>query len=231
MNSECDFCLEADSALSYFSRLYCHELVDRIVSTSDNFICIPSIGQITNGHLLIVSRHHYTALAQLPDTELGEVENMISAVEDANRRLLDKETVVFEHGMLDPSRGGGCGISHLHVHLVPSPDDTNILPAALRGLRFERIDSLRSLARYRGSGVSYVFLRQPRAGDFIGIAKDLPSQYMRKVMAQTLGKSEWDWRKFGVEDDLISTYRFYRKALSGSAAHEPSEPVGSVANT
>ena len=228
MNLDCDFCKETVGTRNYFRERYRGSLSNRIIDFDSDFFLMPSIGQLAWGHLLLVSRQHFTALARLPEPLAREAERLTTLVIDANTRHLTKDTVVFEHGILDPSYAGGCGISHLHVHLLPCERGTNFLPAATRKLKFEKIPSLRSITAYREAAASYVYLRQPGAGDFVGLTSNLPSQYMRQAVAQTLGKGEWDWRKFGVEEELISTYRFYREALGNIGAHEFSEPVGST---
>jgi hypothetical protein len=52
---------------------------------------------------------------------------------------------------------------------------------------------------------SYLFYRDCKAKLHIFDTGPLPSQYMRKVIADTLDEEGWDWRAVGREDRLFAT--------------------------
>lgn len=109
----------------------------------------------------------------------------------------------FEHGIRN-SRSGGCGIDHAHMHALPVTANgvLNILTQEFGGTR---IDSLVDIGQASGQNSSYLFLEDASRERYVFPVDNLPSQYMRKLVAESIGKSDWDWRNCGHEPALIST--------------------------
>ena len=117
----CDFCDEfAGGCRNAFAVRYHGQITDRILCSTENFVVLPSLGQIAEGHLLILPRQHCLSLADIPHGNWGELERLSATV----RRVLRSTygtCVAFERGTR--SGGGGCGISHAHLHFVPVNND------------------------------------------------------------------------------------------------------------
>lgn len=52
---------------------------------------------------------------------------------------------------------------------------------------------------------SYLLYEDMESNRYLFLTGELPSQYMRKLLAEILGKSEWDWRSAEREERLLST--------------------------
>jgi hypothetical protein len=52
---------------------------------------------------------------------------------------------------------------------------------------------------------SYIFFEDCFARRSVFPIDCIPSQYMRKVVADSIGETRWDWRKFGYEPELVSS--------------------------
>lgn len=199
----CDFCDEfSDGRKNTFILRYAPAFLDRVILATEHFRVIPSLGQITQGHLLIVPLKHFCSLCDVPPEQWEALENLRVEI----RSMLQKTygaCVFFEHGIRG-ERSGGCGIDHAHMHA---------LPVAARGVvkilkqRFggSVTDSIEDARRKLGSDDAYLFFEDVSGEPYVFPANNLPSQYMRKLVAESIGNSDWDWRLSGHEPELIST--------------------------
>lgn len=199
--STCDFCNEfAGSQSNRFSQIYSEES-NRIIESSHSYNVIPSLGQLTEGHVLIVPKVHATALADMKDDQLRELDILYLEI----CRRLQKSYgahIAFEHGTRGPN-AGGCGIVHAHLHVLPCsralefPSDIPI----------RRIDeaSFYALRACVSPYTSYLWFRDQEMRAFIAEVNYLPSQYLRKIVAKALGIPEWDWRASPFQDSLFRT--------------------------
>jgi ATP adenylyltransferase len=207
----CEFCLEFSSfkkyKLSFFHSLFPH-LSNRILKETENFVVVPSLGQISEGYLLVITKDHYISMGHLPPQLHDELNIIIEQVSDILQFAYNKDIIQFEHGPSSSSQKGGCCIDHAHLHILPLnvlpnldllPDlifrekhETNLFPAIARDF----LDNNRPYLyiKIRGSSINRSFTL-----DAVG----LPSQYMRRIIAQSIGKyDEWDWAIFIGEQEV-----------------------------
>jgi diadenosine tetraphosphate (Ap4A) HIT family hydrolase len=190
--SECCFCDEFGPHVPSTSR--------RVLIATTNFVAFVDTSPISRGHTLIAPRGHFTSFAEMP------VEIWLEAVE-LKERVFSRfplswgHPVSFEHGAVGES-AGGCGISHAHVHLLPLPPAINILELIPPGPSTECPFEL--LSQTAESGRPYLFVEDPNGGRLF-YPKDLPSQFMRRRVAEAIGKPDWDWRQSNSEDIFDET--------------------------
>jgi diadenosine tetraphosphate (Ap4A) HIT family hydrolase len=200
--SSCDFCDEFSGGHSNaFTRRY-GKMADRTIFDTGMFRVIPSLGQLVDGHLLVVPRRHFCAIADLPDRSVSELEILCDEVRLTLRRAYG-DCVFFEHGIRGAG-SGGCGIDHAHMHAVP------VLGNGVLGILTEKfagtaIRGLGDLKNRVGRKLPYLFFRDRLGQRFVFPVEHLPSQYMRKLIAESSGEAEWDWRNSSWEPDIIST--------------------------
>jgi diadenosine tetraphosphate (Ap4A) HIT family hydrolase len=198
----CDFCDEFSSGQqNAYARRYGLRPASRILLDGP-FRVLPTLGQIAEGHLLIVPVPHLCAVADLPNGSLGELENLCQQVRSVLRGEYG-ECVFFEHGMREAG-SGGCGIDHAHIHAVPVRAD-GVLDILMQEFQGSNVHSLVDMKTGLDQNSSYLFFEDASSQRHVFPVKHLPSQYMRKLVAESIGKSDWDWRKFGHEPELIST--------------------------
>jgi len=153
----CDFCDELNGGKNNtFARVYEGRLQSRIVVRTESFAVVPSMGQLSEGHLLILPKVHRLSLGHLTENERRELATVRERVYTA-LTMLSGTPVWFEHGCVGESTGG-CGIYHAHLHAVPVRRDLPI-PARLRrefvehrGVNFD------ALRRRIETGKPYLFL-------------------------------------------------------------------------
>ncbi len=200
--SACEFCdeFQGGNANAYALR-YRTTLPNRVIFGSDTFRIMPSIGQIAPGHLLIVPVEHVCALADLP-VDLHDVFGDLYRSAKFLLRSAYGRHVLFEHGIRQPG-SGGCGIDHAHMHVIPVEADgvVEILRENHTGGEIEEFFDINTAIR-RDS--SYLYFEDSRERKFAFAVGHIQSQYIRKLIVQLLGKTNWDWRSCRFEPELVS---------------------------
>lgn len=198
--SACDFCDEfAGGRKNGYIHRY-GESSSRVILGTPGFRIVPTLGQIAEGHLLIVPLDHVCALADLPLDEIVRLEDLCQYVRSI---LADTygECIFFEHGIRN-ERSGGCGIDHAHMHAVPVP--LRAAPTRLRetfqGSTIGRLAEI----KIEVPDSSYIFFEDCSGSRSVFTIDCIPSQYMRMLIAESIGKNDWDWRKSGYEAELVS---------------------------
>lgn len=203
---DCVFCRElAGSSETNFARIY-PELanVGRIFVETEHFVAFPCIGQIAPRHTLIVPRKHSPTIRNV----IRQGEAWRSSLEEAIK-LVHKHlgvavdsTLYFEHGVRDPV-GGGCGIYHAHLHLVPNAGH---LQPQLLGAESYQISRSTLAETFLDSSLDgdYSLVGSSASGFVLAERSEpMPSQTLRKRLALALDVPDrWDWRTANREDSM-----------------------------
>jgi diadenosine tetraphosphate (Ap4A) HIT family hydrolase len=206
LTTGCDFCNELQGKSdNSFRRIYRDEPASRVLYRSNNFAVIPSLGQILEGYLLVLPIKHFKALGDLSRLLLEE----FAAVSECVGKILRDQYgpyILFEHGTR--SEGvGGCGIYHAHLHAVPLaqvPDPVDALTSTFPCAKLAQVNEIGE----RSAGLpAYLFYQDSNARLYLFDTGPLPSQYMRKVLADALGGKDWNWRDAEREERLLATTR------------------------
>jgi diadenosine tetraphosphate (Ap4A) HIT family hydrolase len=202
--TQCEFCHElSGSGENSFDRIYRFQPRTRVISRSANFVVVPSLGQLSEGHLLLLPVGHWTALADLPKSLFDEFE----ALRADTCSILQKEygpCLLFEHGVREGD-SGGCGIYHAHGHAVPFPPELDPIARLMSAFPHQEIGKLSEIREKCADLSGYIFYQDSRSKSHVFAAPNLPSQYMRKLLAGVLGAPGWDWRTAGREERLLAT--------------------------
>jgi diadenosine tetraphosphate (Ap4A) HIT family hydrolase len=206
LSNYCDFCNEFDAGTSngFYAR-YHETPPSRIILATKNFRVFPSIGQLLEGYLLIAPLSHYKTVDEIPSELLVELVHICGLVRTVLSQIYGT-CVCFEHGSRGPLNGG-CGIYHAHLHMTPLaeiPDPVDILK-----LRFPytELAHLNEIRKPSAGLSSYLLYQDSHARHYLFDTGPLPSQYMRKLLADALGNQDWDWRIAGREERLLATIR------------------------
>lgn len=221
----CDFCDEQKGLETAYSRIYGDKR--RIVHETNSFLVFPCMGQLREGHLLVSSKAHINAAGMLDEGAAGELEALVAEVAGFFRDVYRQDLLCFEHGVLDDEgTNGGCGIYHMHLHLIPANRreflsalelvrncDANMVSPS-RGLR----DTCGCVAAKK----TYLYLAMlenlRRWDAFIVTNKNnyFESQYMRKIICKVFGETGWDWReRRNPELELLNTLEQGRGFFAG----------------
>lgn len=212
----CDYCDEMHGLETAYSRIYGAK--SRIVRETKSFLVFPCMGQLRAGHLLIVSKAHKNAIGLLDEDTIKELDALVSEIAGFFQKTYQRDLLCFEHGVLDDhGTNGGCGISHMHLHLLPANQQEFLSAAELvQSNRTNVVCPAQGLLDTRHcvvNGKTYIFfsfLRHRQKQDSFIITSNnnsFESQYMRKIICRTIGKAEWDWRQIKApEPELLSTF-------------------------
>jgi diadenosine tetraphosphate (Ap4A) HIT family hydrolase len=213
-HGKCDLCDELNGKDCYFGTLYQQHMNNRIILSTPNFAVIPTIGQIAEGHVLILPFKHYTSIGSLPGEMILELELLVDFVKETIISSYGVEPIFFEHGTAcEGKENGGCGIYHMHLHAVPVKSGVNLQMSMALPLR--RIDSFAELQGIISKGRSYLLYIDQANNKFVNDSNErIPSQYMRKKLAEALGSKDWDWRSYQREERLILTYNKLSTAVA-----------------
>lgn len=206
----CEFCAEfAGIRKSRFSEIYGSSFQSRVVTRTEHFVAIPTLGQIFDGSLLVLPVEHVETCAKIASHLRAEFASFV------NRLLHDGQSIgypiFFEHGAVESS-SGGCGLYHAHLHLVPLPravELTNIFSdATLEAPSLvAALDALRKSSEYLliGDGRQVISRDVERSGG------NFPSQYFRRRLVEVFGINRpWNWREFQrPEAGLLKTIRHF----------------------
>ena len=127
------------------------------------------------------------------------------------------EAFCFEHGALnDSGQNGGCGIYHMHMHTVPIK--TEEYAEIVNKISSEQENHLYNVtgvydtSQYVREDRTYIFIEYiDEQSDICSVLVNdsnfFVSQYMRKIVGETVHVKEWDWKKNkNAEPEFICTF-------------------------
>ena len=211
-DQHCEFCLELDNPTrSRFGHIYSSEISSRIIHKTEQFVVLPTLGQLFKGSLLILPKEHVETVACLDDDSIGSLVALIDTFcLKVSRYGLP---VVFEHGA-HCDTGHACGIYHAHVHLVPVPSSASCNELLER--EYQLALNLEEAWRQLRNSRQYMLIRDThRCSGYVSLNQisgaEYPSQYMRRRLVQHFNLNKhWDWRSYqSIEPWLIGTIKDY----------------------
>lgn len=205
MINDCVFCRElSGSRDTNFATRY-PEIQSRIFYETESLVAFPCIGQLVNGHFLVVPKNHDCTLAQT-QKRLNNLNQELTHLLKEVHLILGFEltdSLIFEHGALGPN-DGSCGIYHAHLHVLPSTSQVNV-SGLYNFQNKDLITNIESVLKNTSVDKPYIFAGNLKDGFYhLQLKEALPSQTLRKAIATQLDKNEWDWRKAEREENMLS---------------------------
>ena len=213
---KCDFCKERKGEQTVLNTIYGD--FDRIVHETENFVVFPCLGQLREGHLLVVSKTHINAAGNFGSTQLCELDSVVKEVCGFIEQEYGTAALIFEHGVLDDTgANGGCGISHMHLHILPANDEElYIIERVLKkdqAIDVQKVGSFSDAATFAKAGKTYIFWGKAGKTGILSAqiltskTNYFESQYMRKIVANEFGKLDWNWKDCtSPEPELYETF-------------------------
>ena len=206
-SDSCVFCLsrfERFGNTPDFKRLVGKRAKSRVLYETDNFVVLPTIGQIVEGYLMIMPKRHYRSFALLNDDLFAEAESLYSETESTLRKAY-KSPIFYEHGMGYAASGNGCCVDHAHIHAIPI--SINLSGRLEKEFKWRNIDQLQDPARIvRGS--HYLFVQDSSQQKRLYYASNVRAQYIRHIVAEQLGTPDkGDWMLYPGITELLATLK------------------------
>jgi diadenosine tetraphosphate (Ap4A) HIT family hydrolase len=94
---------------------------NRLVAHTKNFFIISGYGAFTPGYLLIISKDFLPSFGLVENDQLSELNFLLKLTKETINQELNRNSVVFEHGMC------ACigGLDRAHIHIMSIPKETN----------------------------------------------------------------------------------------------------------
>jgi diadenosine tetraphosphate (Ap4A) HIT family hydrolase len=204
---QCSFCREFGDPVGASPLLQSLglELESRIVRQTAHFAVVPTIGQLLEGHLLILPKAHYLSFGHVPQDLVEEYLSLKQQVWSAVLAEYSVPPIMFEHGEAAEKRRAGGSVDHAHMHMVPtSADLLSIIRSDFVG---RPIGSVTDLHCQAACGIPYLYYEDASGQSYVfDVSVELPSQYLRRLLAKQLGVSDrWNWRVFPEVERLRAT--------------------------
>ncbi len=205
INQDCCICDEIESGKFPSPYTEKYEAENRCCAETSDFIVFPSISPLAVGHILIFPKYHITSLSKLSYKALMNLEMLIHHLSDY---IIDdfNTSYIFEHGVSSDGLGG-CGITHAHLHVIPLTINNinkinvqviNTYPNTIKGNLVDLMCRARKTKMYIlfGNNLNELYL---------SCSSEIPSQFMRRIIANTMGYVKWDWRESTGKEYFVST--------------------------
>lgn len=178
-----------------------------ILLKSKHFAVMPTLGQLVEGWVMVVSFKHKKSIRYHTSEELLDLNNILKRTVNAVQNIYGP-TLIFEHGPSDITMlHGGCCISHTHIHVVPFRFRNNFLS----NIPFNSnlccsIEELPSIIAPESSYLLVGFGENLTMLNLYPVNEPLPRQFLRRVLAFTIGNNDsWDWRQFHFMENVLRT--------------------------
>lgn len=189
------------------------------IAESRHFVVLPSLGSLVEGWLLIFPKQHMTNLGLCDQVQLTELLELRERVKSMLGETFGIPIVEFEHGGACATSQVACGVSHAHLHLLPSRLPLmHIARSLFPELAWQSCEDLQEIWRSEPKS-DYLCIRTINGDAWWTESEGIPSQLFRRVIATAINDPDsWDWRSNAKIGTLERTIE--RLALGHSTSNE-----------
>lgn len=201
----CCICQEIDSQAVPETIKKRYLITRRLQPWRDAFVVMPSVSPLSAGHLLVFPRRHVRQLAALSRLDGLELQQLAGHLVSSLASCFGPP-YIFEHGA-SSAPDSACGIVHAHLHLVPLPADIHACLTAdvERDFPADRVDCLSSVLCGANRSSAYLLYGSSVGALSLSRRPCIPSQLMRRRIAEKLGSSHWNWHDLSGLDEFAAT--------------------------
>jgi len=210
-----DCCICAELRSQQFPKDYsgAYGVDARICYETADLVVVPSVSPVSAGHVLILPRAHVTRLADLPKALLEQLSDCVRYVEQRLCARFGSSLYSIEHGVTVGQVA--CGIDHAHLHVISLRGD--IIAAVEREVEDQfpqdSEGTLPEVLTIAASRQESYLLHGPSAGVVrIAFSEQIPSQYMRRLIAKASTQSDWDWKRLYGRLEFLATRDAFDRA-------------------
>ncbi|MDO8664318.1 MAG: HIT family protein [Candidatus Liptonbacteria bacterium] len=178
---------------------------ERLIAETDEHHIIATLGQIERGYVLIAPKEHVSCMGALTPEQTSPMLKITAKTCRALSLEYQHSTsttlypvTIFEHGIV------GQTIKHAHLHILPIVIDfTPKIRADFPIAEIEEVQYGGHLSKlYAKLPQPYLFWSVPRGKPMVCWNPPAPSQYLRIIAAELLGRPERaNWRAMDSELD------------------------------
>lgn len=195
---DCPFCKSARFKNNKLADL---PTEDTILFENENIYVQVDISPLCLGHILIITNDHYLNFFEASNEIKKDVIKIKDKIKEIYKQVYNAGVLFFEHGSAQ-SGYAGASIDHAHLHCIPYKFD---ISDSLYNLLGEPI-KCDILSSYNfNNEFSYIYLESEQNGNLIYKVNKLPSQFLRRLLSENFGDSEYLWQeKCRTEDNKKS---------------------------
>ena len=192
---------------------------DRPLLARADWLVAPTLGAIVPNWLLLIPRDQVLNFRAWIKLRGQSLERLLYDVRH-HLGLLEDEIIWFEHGPRAAGTSIGCGLDHVHIHMLIRPsfsfEDFAAMARSLSKLEW-LTPSFKDA--YKGLGVDRSYLISG-CGNTTITAQDVEatgSQFFRRVVGALVNAGDsWDYRNYPHRDHVLDTIKTFR-SLEGAA--------------
>jgi diadenosine tetraphosphate (Ap4A) HIT family hydrolase len=175
---------------------------NRNLLETERFVVLPSVGPLFTGHIMVVSKMHFTSLASMGKPATQEYDHLAQRL---RRAPFLAEALEAEHGSTATDKAGACVI-HTHIHWIPTVgrffDDFGKRLKVMDGKRLETLES---------EHLPYIFVRSD-SRQAVYDSQGLPSQTIRRILCEIMERDDTDWMQAPRFDLIEQTIKSWESA-------------------
>ena len=189
----------------------------RVLVETENFVVMPSLGPLGDGHVLLCPKVHFKSTHSVPVSYSGEYADVIVVAELMLKERYGSHVHHFEHGMAPDGRTV-CTVDHAHLHLVAA--DAGIKDEITKAGNWSRIEKDPLYHEECPPWDEYLYYKSPDGERIMASnsGDSFPSQYIRRVFAEQSGDAEsWNWRETPNIDKVNTLFGELQNGVLGTA--------------
>lgn len=185
-------------------------IASRVLMQRGGAVAVPTIGALTPGHLLLITRGHFHCLADVPPGDARDLLGLMHEAIGEIGRVFGKKCVAFEHGAGPGALTRANSVDHCHLHALPFERPLWGKIASDYGIdgcsEFSSAESVYAYLSEKRPQTYLYFMDTDMTHRVIEGERAFESQFFRRVIAAELSLGPiWDWRENALEDNLKKT--------------------------
>lgn len=178
-----------------------NDVANTIIEETDNFYIKPTIGSMVDGYLMIITKRHINAMAELNEIERNEYTTIIEKYRNLFKKIYNQYPIIFEHGTSIKNELSSSSVVHAHTHIVNHNYKNE--KEILESLNFEKINRNSFIEFNKKSYINYI---NPNGDNYITYNFEPVKQIMRILICKDLNKEDkYNWREYRFDENIIKT--------------------------
>lgn len=174
------------------------QINDDILWESKNFFIKVGKGILTPGHVLLISKKHFSCFGEMP-------EELETEFNDVKKRIIDQISKEFSEPLLFEQGVRGQSIAHAHIHILPTKNKEFILPIVndkvFPELEKTKIKDIKDIRDIFSKEKEYIYLGEKGEKWIFHSGKNKDKKFaFRRALTDINGNKEFAyWQKMNEE--------------------------------
>lgn len=178
---------------------------DVILRDTGDYVISPSKGSLVPGWLLVIAKKHSLCAGALSDSSLEKLRDAVAIASQLVNEKFGPPTI-FEHGPATTGSSLGCGIDHLHIHVVPLQFSLiGAVNSFLPNTDWKELSDFSETRELHHAGIGYAFVEEAGRRAWFRPPEGM-RQMLRQVIASQLDRAgQFDYGQYPHAENALST--------------------------